>query len=208
MMDEPGFQVPGASAPIGPVDELDEARAGEYALLALLLARAPEADLLAALAGLDTDSTPLGRAHASLAQLARQADAAAIEREFFDLFIGLGRGEFLPYASFYLTGFLHERPLARLRADLDRLGIERGEGRSEPEDHIALLCEVMSGLAAGRFAADPAEQNLFFARHLKPWAGRFFADLAAAPTTRFYRAVGAYGAVLMDIETEAFTMAA
>jgi TorA maturation chaperone TorD len=132
----------------------------------------------------------------------------ASEREFFDLFIGLGRGEFLPYASFYLTGFLHERPLARLRADLARLGIERGENRSEPEDHIALLCEVMAGLAGGQFAADPGEQHVFFERHLQPWAGRFFADLAGTPSARFYRAVGAYGAVLVGIEAEAFTMAA
>jgi TorA maturation chaperone TorD len=208
MMDEPGFQAPGVPIPAAHVDEIDGARAGEYGLLALLLAQAPGPDLLAAIAALEPDASPVGRAHAALAEAARYTNPDAVEREFFNLFIGLGRGEFLPYASFYLTGFLHERPLARLRADLDRLGIERGESRSEPEDHIALICEVMSGLAAGRFSADPGEQNVFFARHIQPWAGRFFADLAAAPTARFYRAVGAYGATLIEIETEAFAMAA
>ncbi len=83
----------------------------------------------------------------------------------------------LPYASYYLTGFLHERPLARVREDFDRLGIARAEKVSEPEDHIAILCEVMAGLAGGAFEADFAEQAKFFERHLKPWAARLFADL-------------------------------
>jgi TorA maturation chaperone TorD len=143
-----------------------------------------------------------------LAEAAASASASEVEREFFDLFIGLGRGEILPYASFYLTGFLHERPLARLRADLTRLGIERGGTQSEPEDHIALICEVMGGLAAGRFDADSTEQGVFFERHLKPWAARFFTDLADSPRAKFYRAVGTYGQVLIGLEAEAFKMAA
>jgi TorA maturation chaperone TorD len=193
--------------PIAAVDEVDQARASEYGLLAVLLARAPDRDLLAALARIPGDGTPLGLAHAALAEAARSCNPAAVEREFFDLFIGLGRGEMLPYASFYLTGFLHERPLARVRADLERLGIERGDAHSEPEDHIALLCEVMAGLALGRFEADAAEQVRFFDRHLKPWAERFFADLEASPTSRFYRAVAGLGRVVIQVEAEAFTLA-
>ena len=197
-----------ASVPNSVLDEVDLARAAEYDLLAVLLARAPDRALLQALAQLEGGSSPLGDAHAALAASARNADPTAIEREFFQLFVGLGQGELLPYGSFYLTGFLHERPLARLRADLTRLGIERNEALREPEDHIALLCEVMAGLAGGRFDTDPSEEVRFFDRHLKPWASRFFADLAAAPSAAFYRAVAACGAALMQVEAEAFTMAA
>ena len=135
------------------VDEIDAARAREYALLSALLRRAPDADLLARLAALRGDPSPLGVAHAALGEAAAAANVERVEREFFDLFIGIGRGELLPYGSYYLTGFLNERPLARLRDDLARLGIERVEGEVEPEDHAAVLCEIMAGLADGRFEA-------------------------------------------------------
>ena len=128
----------------------------QYALLAVLLARAPSAELLARIATVRGDASPLGVAHAALAEAAAAANVERIEREFFDLFIGIGRGELLPYGSYYLTGFLNERPLARVRADLARLGIERVTGQVEPEDHAAVLCEIMAGLADGRFKRRPA----------------------------------------------------
>ncbi len=133
----------------GDVDEVDAARAQEYALLAALLARAPDAALLKQLSELRGDASPLGMAHVALAEAASAANVEAVEREYFDLFIGIGRGELLPYGSYYLTGFLHERPLARLRGDLIALGIERVEGNIEPEDHAAMLCEIMAGLIGG-----------------------------------------------------------
>src|SRR3978361_675894 len=108
-------------------DDVALARAQEYALLATLLVRAPDAKLLESLAGLRGDATPLGVAHAALAQTASETTVARVEREYFNLFIGLGRGELLPYGSYYLTGFLHERPLARLRSDLAELDIVRAE---------------------------------------------------------------------------------
>jgi TorA maturation chaperone TorD len=188
------------------VDGLDRARAEEYGLLARLLSAPPAARTLADLARLRGDASVLGMAHLDLAGAA-EADVAAVQSEHFALFIGLGRGELLPYASYYLTGFLHERPLARLREDLMRLGIERSEGVSEPEDHIAILCEIMAGLALQRFGNDAAAERRFFERHLKPWAGRFFADLEAAQSARFYRAVGKLGRAFMDIEAEAFALA-
>src|SRR5262249_20963732 len=117
------------------IDEVDAARGREYALLATLLARTPNQSLLERLTHLPADARPLGSVHAALAEAAGQASAKRVEREYFDLFIGLGRGELLPYGSYYLSGFLHERPLARLRAHLARLGIERAEGQTEPEDH-------------------------------------------------------------------------
>jgi TorA maturation chaperone TorD len=190
----------------GDVDEIDAARAQEYALLAALLARAPDAALLERLAQLRGDASPLGVAHAGLAQAASDANVEAVEREYFDLFIGLGRGELVPYGSYYLTGFLHERPLARLRDDLRELGIERTEGEIEPEDHAAILCEIMAGLASRRFGAPAGSDQRVFEKHLAPWIGRFFTDLERAEAARFYRNVGVLGRVFIDIETEAFAL--
>jgi TorA maturation chaperone TorD len=170
------------------------------------LARAPDAALLARIAKLRGDATPLGVAHASLAQAAVGGIAEKIAREFFDLFIGIGRGELLPYGSYYLTGFLNERPLARLREDLQALGIERVEGQCEPEDHAAILCEVMAGLVGGQLPAPVERQRQIFAKHLAPWIGRFFADLAVADAADFYRQVGTVGRLFFEIETEAFAL--
>ena len=186
-------------------DDIDQARADEYALLASLLLTPPDAGVLARLSSLqDAGDTLLGRAHAALGQAAASADDVA--REYFHLFIGVGRGELVPYASYYLTGFLNERPLARLRGDMMRLGIERAGGHFDPEDHLGTLCEIMSGFASNRFeVADGAEQD-FFERHVEPWAGRFFSDLEKAKAAKFYRSVGTLGRLFIDIETEAFAM--
>jgi TorA maturation chaperone TorD len=190
------------------VDEIDVARAQEYALLSTVLARAPDQSLLERLADLRSDgATVLGRAHQTVAQAASRTSAADVEREYFNLFIGVGRGELLPYGSYYLTGFLHERPLARLRADLSRLGIERMSCQTEPEDHAAILCEVMAGLVGRRFPAPPLVDRELFERHLSPWIGRFFADLEQAEAADFYRRVGTLGRTFIDIETEAFALA-
>src|SRR6478752_2101716 len=188
------------------VDEIDQLRAAEYGLLSLLLGKAPDADTLKRVATLKGDASELGMAHIELAAAATATDDRAVSKEFFDLFIGLGRGDLLPYASYYLTGFLHERPLARVREDLDRLEIERAGTSREPEDHIAILLEVMSGLARGDFKADFSEQARFFERHLKPWAARMFADLEMAPSARFYRAVGRVGRIFIELESKAFAL--
>lgn len=193
--------------PAAPIDPVDAARAQEYALLATLLSAPPSRRLLDQLAALTGDATPLGRAHAALADAAANAVPAKVEREYFDLFVGLGRGELLPYASYYLTGFLNERPLSRLRADMTALGIERIANNSEPEDHAAILCEIMSGLADGCLEASPAAQRAFFEKHVSPWIGRLFADMESTENARFYRAVGALGRAFIEIETEAFTFA-
>jgi TorA maturation chaperone TorD len=186
------------------IDDGDAARAQEYLLLAMLLTRAPDAATLGRIARLHGDATPLGQAHLALAQAAENASDEKTEREFFNLFIGVGRGALAPYGSYYLTGFLNERPLARLRQDLRVLGIERTEGQAEPEDHAAVLCEIMSGLADGQFAVVPMAQQQFFERHLVPWIGRFFTDLERAEAADFYRHVGTVGRLFLEIETEAF----
>jgi TorA maturation chaperone TorD len=187
------------------VDPLEAGRAREYTLLAALLSSAPSAALLEQIAQLSGDATPLGRAHAALAEAASIAVATEVEREYFDLFIGLGRSELLPYASYYLTGFLNDRPLARLRDDLAALGIERVENASEPEDHAATLCEIMAGLASGRFPVSPQAQRAFFEKHVSRWMGRLFADMEKAENAGFYRSVGMLGRVFLEIESDAFT---
>ncbi|MBK9083040.1 MAG: molecular chaperone TorD family protein [Rhizobiales bacterium] len=188
------------------VDEIDLARAAEYRLIAALFARAPKADLLERVARVRGDASPLGMAHLALAQAAEAADPDRVDREYFDLFIGVGRGEFLPYGSYYQAGFLNDRPLARLRADLAALGIEKADPIGDPEDHIAGLCEAMAGLVDGTFPAKTEDQQAIFERHLKPWAGRFFADVAASERADFYRAAARVGGLFIEIETQAFAL--
>lgn len=200
----------GASARRGKMsgtDEFELARAGEYLLLAHLLRNAPSDELLEEIACLGGDASALGMTHIALAEAASKAKASDVASEFFALFIGIGRGELLPYASYYLTGFLHERPLARLREDLARLGIERAEGNFDPEDNLGILFEIMAGLANGTFAVDLEEQRNFFRRHIEPWAFRFFDDLAGAQSAKFYRSVADVGRAFMTVESEGFELA-
>jgi TorA maturation chaperone TorD len=186
-----------------PPDAVTTERARLFALLGRLLVAPPDGRLLDALAGLSAERSVLGEGYGALARAAASTNAVALEREFHDLFIGVGRGEMLPYGSYYLTGFLHERPLAELRGDFARLGLERAAGIAEPEDHIGSECEAYAGLLSGGFAGGAAEAEGFFGRHLQPWAGRFFAELETAKAARFYRAVGRLGRIAIDIEQAA-----
>ncbi len=191
----------------------DVLRADLYDLLGMLLARPPSTELLARVAALgggdDSDGGgALGRSVAALARLARRMTPQAVRTEYDALFIGLVRGELLPYASYYLTGFLNEKPLAVLRRDMGRLGIARSPEVRDPEDHIASLCEMMAGLIRGRFGAPAglSAQRDFFVAHLAPWAGHFFGDLEGAKGAVFYAPVGAIGRAFVEIEQEAFRM--
>lgn len=190
------------------IDPEDRARSELYDFIGLLLVRPADAALLEQVAGLKGDDTPLGNALNVLAKVASVTSAETAEREFNALFVGLGRGEFLPYASHYLTGFLNEKPLANLRSDMSKRGIGRTEGKREPEDHIASLMEMMAGMIVGRFGTvtSVAEQKLFFQAHIEPWAVHFFSDLQATKSSVFYGAVGALGRQYMEIEAEAFGM--
>lgn len=194
-----------AEADIGEEDHL---RADLYALLANLLSSPPGEETLKQLAALQGDDSDLGRNVALLAQMAGATTPRDGEREYNALFIGLTRGELLPFGSYYLTGFLNEKPLAALRQDMTRLGIAASEGFSEPEDHIATLMDIMSGLIRGRFAAPVClnVQNEFFTAHLKPWAGHFFSDLEKAKGSALYVPVGRIGQIFMEIEDQAFRM--
>jgi len=205
---EQAIKQAGGIAPLARAEmrDIDQLRAAEYDLLSLLLGKAPDSATLSRVGTLRGDASDLGMAHIELAAAAEAANDSNVSKEFFDLFIGLGRGDLLPYASYYMTGFLHERPLARVRQDMEALGIERAGSSREPEDHIAILLEVMAGLARGDFEADFAEQVRFFDRHLKPWASRLFADLEVSRSAKFYRAVGRVGRVFIELESEAFTL--
>jgi TorA maturation chaperone TorD len=186
--------------------EEEQLRAAQYRLLARLLASPLDESLRRVLAGFAGDDSALGTALGALARVAARVAPAEAEREYFDLFIGIGRGELLPYASYYLTGFLNEKPLAKLRRDMASLGIARAEHVKEPEDHIAAICEMMAGLIEGSFGApaDLATQRCFYERHLAPWAERFFADLEGARSAVFYAPVGSVGRAFMEIEQTAF----
>ena len=126
-------------------------------------------------------------------------DLAPLSDEYQALFVGVGRGELVPYGSWYMTGFLMEKPLGELRRDLARLGIERQQQVREPEDHAAALCEVMALLISDPdFAED--EQAPFFKRHVGAWMGTFFRDLEKAKAAEFYRPVGHFGYAFLDVE--------
>lgn len=191
------------------VDDADRLRAQVYTLLAQLLARPPSQGLLDAVAGLSGDGTPFGRAIGDLAARAASIDEQRAGREYFDLLVGVTRGELVPYASYYRTGFLNDRPLASLREDMQALGIARAAEVVEPEDHIASIAEMMAALITGSLGPpDLHRQKRFFDRHLAPWAGRFFADLEAAAAANLYRPVGTIGRLFLDIEADAFAMLA
>ncbi|MEQ1612030.1 MAG: Cro/CI family transcriptional regulator [Hyphomicrobiaceae bacterium] len=190
------------------LDDVDIARSRTYRLLANLLAKPPTAELLERVGRITGDASPLGLTWIALAEAARATSEVEAGEEFFKVFVGVGRGEVLPYASFYLAGFLHERPLAAVRADLERLGIERLAGVFEPEDAIATLFDAMAGLIDGAYSTDPTAQDAFFEAHIKSWGQRLFADVLVAPSAHFYLAVADVCRHWIEIETRAFAIAA
>jgi len=197
-------------ADIMDINAEDRLRADLYNFIGLLLARPAGDMLLEQTAALSGDDSPLGEAIAGLARVAKASTPKGVEREFNALFIGLGRGELLPYASYYLTGFLNEKPLARLRQDMAALRVTRADNVFEPEDSMASLMETMAGLIVGRFGApaDIEKQKTFFNNHIAPWATHFFTDLEGAKSSVLYASVGAVGREFMAIEREAFRMTA
>lgn len=190
------------------ISEEDRARADLYNFLGALLARPADEMLISQTAGLSGDDTELGQAVSTLARVAAVSKAKAVESEFNKLFIGLGRGELLPFASYYITGFLNEKPLALLRQDMTAQGMTRSETVFEPEDSIASLMEMMGALIVGRFGqpATLSVQKTFFMKHIAPWAGHFFGDLEGAKNSVFYSPVGTLGRQFVEIEAEAFRL--
>ncbi|GAA0567511.1 molecular chaperone TorD family protein [Caenispirillum bisanense] len=194
----------------GTNDDTEELRGQAYRLLAALLARPPDEAMLRRLAGLQgDDGSTLGSALASLGAAAARTGAAAAEREYNRLFIGVERGELVPYGSYYESGFLFGPPLIRLRGDLAGLGLARADGVCEPEDHVAVTLETMADLIDGRVSgrtADLVGQRGFFERHIGTWVPRFFHDLQHAAGASFYAPVGALGKAFLAVEARAFDL--
>jgi len=193
----------------GITDE-DRLRADLYNYLGVMLAAPPDQTLLDQTTALTGDDTDLGQAIKGLARVAKVSKPKTVRSEFNALFIGLGRGELLPYASYYLTGFLNEKPLANLRATMANFGMVRADDVFEPEDNIASLMEMMAGMIVGRFGrvATIQQQNEFFNAHIGTWSTHYFTDLQAAKSSVLYASVGAVGSAFMGIEREAFRMTA
>ena len=183
-------------------------RASAYSLLAALLRAAPNQALLDHLAKLtpsaETEPDALSESMAQLAAAADKFDPDQLEDEYNNLFIGIGKGEVVPYGSWYLTGFLMEKPLSDLRDDLKALGFERNNDVSEPEDHAGAIFEVFSVMIND--ASGLTEQQRFFEKHMKPWLGRFFADLGNARSADFYKPVAQFGAAFIDLEQAYLSM--
>lgn len=192
----------------GKIDEEQQYRASAYGLLATLLQSSPDQNMLDRVSGLTQQRQGEGDglliAMSTLGLSAKILTPSVIEDEFHELFIGLGKGEVVPYGSWYLTGFLMEKPLSDLRDDLGRLGYERSESSSEPEDHAAALCEVVSLMISE--GVDISEQRKFFQSHMVSWLGRFFSDLSQAKSAIFYKALGRFGSAFMAFENEYFSM--
>ncbi|MBS3785740.1 MAG: molecular chaperone TorD family protein [Gammaproteobacteria bacterium] len=186
-------------------------RSRTYALLSALFVRTPTTDLLAPLTTLDIDEQagPLAegwRGMADAAVRSEQAGHEALDIEFHDLFIGIGRGELMPYGSWYQTGFLMGRPLVKLREDLKVLGLEREATVYEPEDHISALFDSMA-ILSGPDGVSVAGQRVFFNDHLASWVERFMQDLQKAKSAVFYRSVGAFAERFIVAEKQYLEMA-
>ena len=192
------------------VNEEERFRAQFYLLLSRLLGADADAGLLDLIKNLEVDDTAIGQELAELKVLAGNTSVGAVSEEYNKLFIGVTQGELIPFKSYYLTGFLNEKPLAELRDDMQKLGIAKSGQVVEPEDHIAFLFEMMHGLITGSFGRPStiSEQNRFFDSHIACWASKFFEDLETAEAARFFVPVGRIGKLFMEVESEAFLIAA
>ena len=183
-------------------------RANTYVALGALFAAPANDELLSAISSMEPVENPetqLELAWEMLRKAALSGTRAAIDDEYHDLFIGVGRGEVVPYGSWHLTGFLMEKPLGLLRADLRNLGFERREDVPESEDHIAALCQVMAAIITSD-DIDFATQRKFFNDHLASWVPGFLDVLQQASSADFYRAVGNLGQSFFSVESQYLSM--
>jgi|MudIll2142460700_1097286.scaffolds.fasta_scaffold03293_3 TorA maturation chaperone TorD len=181
----------------------DRARSDIYAILAALLTQPPSAKVLEGIRSLDVEEGLPKRLHTSLVMLrevGRSYSLAELELEFRELFIGLGCGEIVPFASWYRERRLMAGPLAELRGDLRCLSLCRREGACEPEDHAGVLCEILAIICREDSGVPFEQQGSFFRTHALPWLPRFFRDLQGLQSAVFYRDVGILGEVFMNTE--------
>jgi TorA maturation chaperone TorD len=189
--------------------DAERLRANTYGLLAALLAAPPPQSLIQLLTRITPAEVGGGDQLASAWEVLRlageRASVESLDDEYHALFVGIGRGELVPYGSWYMTGFLMDQPLAVLRRDLAELGFERQANVKEPEDHVAALLETM-GLLIGDGDTSVNVQRRFFQSHMGPWMKTFFLDLQKASSARFYRAVGQFGDQFIEFEQKYLTM--
>ena len=193
---------------------LDEetARAEIYGLLAQLFYQVPSPDLLAQLRVAVTDAPVAGgfleEPWRQLVAASRVSTDADIASEYNQLFGGVGKPEIYLYASHSVSGFLNDKPVARLRDDLAALGLERDDSMSETEDHFACLCEVMRYLIAGDDVAvsNLTQQREFFAKHIQPWAQEMTEVILKHPRAQFFAQLAAFTQAFLNIETQGFDL--
>lgn len=187
----------------------DKARAGYYALLARLFYAGPDAQLLSTIANADeivagAEQSALASAWTALATAARAMDPEAARLEYDELFVGTGKAEVTPYASYYLAETGREKILARLRGELAGLGLARAQGAHEPEDHLAGLLDVMRHLILlGSDDAALQKQQAFFGRYIAPACGRFCSAISETAKANFYKHVAHFASAFFVVETEA-----
>ena len=194
-------------------DQAQAMRAAVYELMGTLMAGPPDDATLDRLRSIgefdatdDPGDTRLAMGWQLMKQASLKADSANLKDEYFALFLGVGRGELVPFGSWYMTGFLMEKPVAVLRRDLAGLGIERQEGVVESEDHSAALCDAMALIIRNADEISLKTQQQFFQDHLAPWVGRFFNDMQNANSSHFYRSIGFFGESFFEFEQQLLDM--
>ena len=190
------------------IKEEDQLRADMYSFLANMIRTEPSEELLASVKKLTGDNSSIGNSIKLISKLASTMHISEIQDEYVNLFLGVGRGELLPFASYYLTGFLNDKPLSKLRDDMNKIGVVRVKDVKEPEDHISSLFDIMSGLITGKFGKvySIQEQTVFFEKHLNSWVHLLMSDIESAKTAVFYAPIGSLGKEFINIEREAFRM--
>ena len=192
-----------------PLIQEDEARAGYYALLARLFYAGPDSQLLEAIAGADEivaagEQTALASAWNSLAVAARATDAEAARLEYDEVFVGTGKAEVTPYATFYLAETGREKILVRIKNELMAMGLAKADRAPEPEDHVAGLFEVMRHLILqGSGDAALQKQRVFFGRYIESFYPRFCDAISASAKANFYKHVAIFTQAFLELETEA-----
>jgi len=193
---------------------LDEetARSELYGILASVLYASPAIELIAQIRVAATDTPAAGafleEPWRNFVGVTRSMSDQAIKDEYDALFGGVGKPEVYLYGSHYLSGFLNEKPLARLRTELQSLGLERSEVMSDTEDHFAYLCEVMRYLIAGEdvAVANLTRQREFFSTHIQPWVSLMCDDIQNNNKAKFYASLAELTRAFMGIEAQGFDM--
>jgi TorA maturation chaperone TorD len=189
------------------IEPEDQARADFYALLASLFYRAPDARLLQAIAIAEPPSGVLASAWQKLADASNVVPEDAVHEEYDAVFVGVGKPPVMLYGSFYMAGFMMEKPLAALRQNLGELGFARADSVREPEDHLAAICDVMRAMILGDLENKPQSvetQKVFFLTHVKPWVFACADAISAYHQSNYYRHVAGFAKQFFQVELEAF----